>query len=206
MSRSIPMVLLALAACKQPPVAEQPPKETPMSTTLTQAAKLTVEDYDPMRVVQAVNALQPLGKEAALEQIASYVRRHPDPAESQGLFWVLRVLFDVPAGQAFPPVRLGQPSVPPPADPATMPRFPILLVQDIPFLVVTGYDLAGMPEPVDAHVAHFRSHGVLRSKPLSPSSTGVADELARQWRAAYGDAHAAEGQRAWQAQLARMAP
>src|SRR5690606_8565868 len=121
-----------------------------VTPVLDQAATMTVEDYNPARVIHAVNALVPLGKEAALDQISSYLKAHGQPAEVQGLFWVLRVLFDVPADRSFPPVRIGQPNIPPPADPGALPRFPILIVRDIPLLVVSGYDLGGLPEPVDA--------------------------------------------------------
>jgi len=211
---SVALVVTLGAACKQGPPVDQTSgagshgaKEGHMVTSLLdQAATMSVEDYNPARIVHAVNALVPLGKEAALAQISSYLKTRSKPAEVQGLFWVLRVLFDVPAGQSFPPVRIGQPNIPPPADPGKLPRFPILIVRDIPFLVVSGYDLGGLPEAVDAHVTYFRTHGVLRDNPLTPpsSTAGIDQDFLQQWRAAYGDAHLADAQRAHQSQLARI--
>jgi hypothetical protein len=202
------------AACKQAPAVDQTSepgsngvKEQDMVTTLLdQAATMSIEEYNPARIVHAVNALQPLGKDMALERIASCLSSHDKATDAQGLFWVLRALFDVPAGQVFPPVRIGQPSIPPPADPGKLPRFPIMMVQDIPFLVVSGYDLGGMPEPVDAHVTYFRDHGVLRDKLLSlPGSVaGLEQEILRQWRVAYGDTYAEEALRAMRPQIARI--
>lgn len=195
------------AACTHPAIAEQPStadREHAMRTTLLeQAATLTVEDYDPARVVRAVNALHVLGKERALDEVASWQRGHRD---AQGLFWVLRVLFDLPAGQAFPPVRIGQPNLPPPADPAALPRFPILIVRDTPFLVVAGYDLGGLPEAVDAHVAFFRAHGVLRDRPLAPpgSPAGLEQEARQHLAAAYGSVQVDEALRAVRPQLAKL--
>ncbi|HEX3477235.1 MAG TPA: hypothetical protein VHT91_19570 [Kofleriaceae bacterium] len=172
---------------------------------LDQVAAMSVDDYDPARVVRAVNALQPLGKDHALDQIAFWLRGHGN-AQAQGLFWVLRVLFDVPAGTAFPSVRIGRPNISPPTDPAAVPRFPILIVRDTPFLVVSGYDLGGMPEPVDAHVAYFRAHGVVRDRPLAaPASlTGLEQEIAQQWRAACGEAQLDEVLRAVRPQIRRL--
>ncbi len=172
---------------------------------LDQVATMSVDDYDPARVVRAVNALQPLGKEYALDQIAFWLRGHGS-AQAPGLFWVLRVLFDLPAGKPFPPVRIGQPNIPPPTDPAAVPRFPIMVVHDTPFLVVSGYDLGGLPEPVDAHVAYFRAHGVVRDWliTLPGSLAGLEQEIARQWSAACGEAHLDEVLRAVRPQIRRL--
>lgn len=172
---------------------------------LDQVATMSVDDYDPARVVRAVNALQPLGKDHALDQVAFWLRGHAS-ARNTGLFWVLRVLFDLPAGTAFPPVRIGQPNLSPPTDPAAVPRFPILIVRDTPFLVVSGYDLGGLPEPIDAHVAFFRAHGVVRDRLLSvpDSLAGLEQEIARQWSAACGEAQLDEVLRAVRPQIRRL--
>ncbi len=157
-------------------------------STLDQAATMRFEDYNPDRVIEAVNALQPQGKEQALASIKAYLARRASGHDATGLFWVLRVLFDVPAGQGLPPVRLGQPDISPPPSPEALPRFPIVLVQDVPLLVVRGYLLGGFPEPVDAHVTYFQTHGTIRGAPLAPlrSRERLTEEFARVWSAAYG--------------------
>jgi hypothetical protein len=163
------------------------------------------DDYRPGAVIQAVNALQPLGKERALEQIQDYLKQNA-AKDNYGLFWVLRVLFDVPTGQAFPPVRIGQPDIPPPTDPGKLPRFPIVIIRDVPLLVVRGYFLGGMPESPDAHAAYFRTHGILRTHPLAPptSTQGIESEFLQQWKSAYGDSYATEVKTTIKAQLARL--
>jgi hypothetical protein len=176
---SMPLVAVSVSACYT--------KDDRMSVaTLDEVAAMGVGEYDPLKVVDAVNALQPLGKERALDEISDRgdARGYP-----YGLVWVLRVLFDVPEGTGFPPVRLGTPTIPPPPDPAKLPRFPIVMVRDVPLLAVRGYILRGLPEPIESQVEFYREHGSIRSQPLAPpaSPEGVADEFARQWRAAYGE-------------------
>lgn len=157
---------------------------------LDRAARMGFEDYNPDRMIQAVNALHPLGKERAVQAIRAYLK---DKANDQlyGMYWLLRVLFEVSGGQSFPPVRLGQPDIPPPQNASALPRFPIVMVEDIPFLVVRGYALGGFPEPIESHVTYFEKHGQLRPSRLSPPDTldSIQSRFLDQWRAAYGEAY-----------------
>jgi hypothetical protein len=184
---------------------EQNSEPSMTMSLLEPVSNMKIADYDPGRVIEAVNALQPLGKTRALEEIESYLAGPGKGKESYGLFWVLRVLFDVPAETGFPPVRIGQPSVAPPARSGALPRFPIVMVRDTPLLAVRSYMLGGLPEPVASHVAYFRAHGTIRATPLSPSAS-TADleaEFEKQWSEAYGSAPA-EDVRTWiRAQLTR---
>lgn len=156
--------------------------------TLDKAAKMRFEDYNPETVIEAVNALQPQGKQKALESIKTYLGHKEASNDALGLFWVLRVLFEVPPEQGFPPVRLGQPDISPPSSPQALPRFPIVVIHDVPLLVIRGYVLGGFPEPVDAHLAYFQAHGTIRNAPLVPlrSRDGVTQEFTRLWSSVYG--------------------
>ena len=173
---------------------------------LDQASTMHFEDYNPVYVIQAVNALQPLGKGKALERIESYLESRDKNKDAYGLFWVLRVLFEVPAKQGFPPARLGKPTIAPPAKPETLPRFPIAMIKDIPFLVIRGYFLRGLPEPVEAHVDYFRAHGSLREQVLAPpaSMQDIEEVFLQKWKAAYGNAYTAEALETIKAQIARF--
>ena len=132
--------------------------------------------YDPLSVIQAVNALRPLGKEKALSVIGEYLRVTSDFDQTQeGIFPVLRVLFDVPEDPGYMRrMRVGMPTPRNPEDLKLMPRFPIVMQDDIPFLVVRGYILIGVPESPWSNVDHFWSHGTLRTEPLSPSEKPFA--------------------------------
>ena len=152
-----------------------------MISLLDKAAAMSVEDYNPTYVIETVNALHPLGKDEALDKIIQYLQNRGEENDVVGLFWVLRVLFDVPEDGSFPPVRIGQPNIPHPDVPQKMPRFPIVIIRDIPFLIVNGYTLSGLPEPVESHVAKYRDYGTLRGKPLVPadSKEGLEEEFLR---------------------------
>jgi hypothetical protein len=176
------------------------------TSVMDKALDMQFEDYNPSYVIQAVNFLQPLGKEKALEQIESCIKSHQGCGDNSGLFWILRVLFDMPNGMEFLPVRLGSPSIPPPPDPRKIPRFPIMMIRDIPLLIVSGYFLGGLPETVDVHAAYFRTHGIIRHNPLSPpqTMTGVENEFLEKWRDAYMDRYLPEVLETIKAQIARL--
>jgi hypothetical protein len=132
------------------------------------------EDPDPLPLIRAVNALVPLGKDRALAAIDEYLRvssSFDDPGRD-GVFLVVRTLFEVPADPGHLPVMMvGAPSPPAPVDPKALPRFPIAIIDDIPLRVVTGYSLAGHPESPESHLTWYRQHGVLRTRPLAPTLT-----------------------------------
>lgn len=171
--------------------------------TLARAAALTFDDHDPAVVIAAVNALVGQPKEAALDAIEAQAAAGGDAI---GLFWVLRALFDMPAEPGFPEIRWGDPDIEPPADPATLPRFPLVLAADVPLLAVHGYFLTGLPEPVTAQIIDYREFGRMRETPLQAPQDLAAAEHAflEQWRGAYGTARDAQARELVASQLARM--
>ena len=173
---------------------------------LDQVASTPVEDYNPADIVRAVNMLRPLGKEKALKRVDSYLESRDKSEHPKGLFWVLRVLFDVTEKRGFPPVVLGTPDIPAPSNPAILPRYPIVMTQSIPFLVVRGYTLRGLPEPVEAHIAYFRTYGTLRAEVLRmPSSMkGIEEDFLQRWTKAYDGAYTLEVLRTIRTQLAKL--
>jgi hypothetical protein len=129
--------------------------------------------YDPLALIRAVNALRPLGKDKALAVLTEYLRIASiyNDSGSEGVFLVLRVLFDVPADPGYMPhMYVGAPIPEEPTDPKRLPHFPLLLLDDVPLLLVTGYMLAGRPQAAEDHIAYFREKGHLRAKPLTPGS------------------------------------
>jgi hypothetical protein len=140
--------------------------------------------------MDAVNALSPLGTDGALEAIEAYLGRQDlDSDPKVGLFLVLRVLFEVPVDPGYhPPLRLGAATPPPPSDLKSLPLYPIVLVDDRPLMLVSGYALGGDTEPVAAHVEFYRAHGKTRASPLAPAGArdSVFDHFEATWRRAYG--------------------
>lgn len=158
---------------------------------LDAASGMRCDDHNPSRVIAAVNALIPLGKDAALLAIQRCATRQGSPDRTGlGLFWILRVLFVVTKEQGgYPVPLLGGPSVPPPSDRDLLPQYPIVVVDDVPLLAITGYTLSGFPQPVEQHIDYFRQCGSLRSDLLVPStsSSRVEEDFERMWRRAYPD-------------------
>jgi hypothetical protein len=177
-----------------------------LNPILERASSSDFMNYAPQAVVDAVNALHPLGKDGALHAIDAYLAQADQTADHHGLFLVMRVLFEVPADPGYhPPVRIGGSNPPPPKDPKSLPRFPILLIDDIPLMLVSGYALGGDPEPLAVHIQHFRDRGTLRAQPLKPSKS--KDALARYeatYRSAYGAGPSAREIAFVQGQLDRM--
>src|ERR1700726_851443 len=89
-----------------------------------------------------------------------------------------------------PPMFVGVSSpVLEPADKTILPRFPIVIEGEIPFLLVAGYMLAGEPQDPETHVAYFRSYGTIPAKPLNPTPKPFAaiEALAKSPRWIFGD-------------------
>jgi hypothetical protein len=139
---------------------------------IDKAPALMGREYNPLPIIQIVNTLQPLGKEKALAAIDEYLRvaSYFDSEAREGLFLVLRILFDVPEHPGYMPRIYAGASSPPPDYPKLIPRFPIVVKADIPLLLIYGYTFAGCPEPVEAHVDYFRKNGKLKDKPLLPTN------------------------------------
>ena len=155
-------------------------------------------DYNPLPVIQIVNALQPLGKEKALAAIGEYIRvsaRWKGLTGSDNMFLLLRVLIDVP--DSIDPrqiERFGMPSPAGPKDPHRIPRFPIVLVDDIPLMLIRGYALEGVPISMDRVLAFFRDNGQIRPAPLTPTNDPLSAIVhlmnSKQW--IYGDTNLQE--------------
>ena len=129
-------------------------------------------DFGPNRVAAAVNALLPLGKDRALAVLEEYLRLHVGLSleNRQRVFPILRVLFELPKSGVAPTMMIGAPMVERPKDQKLLPRFPIVLIADLPFYIAGGYMLAGRAEDPLSHIAKYRANGVLRSSPLAPPS------------------------------------
>ena len=144
---------------------------------------------NPLTLIQTANTLKALGKEKALAIIAEYVRV-ADPWGEFGNryrpYSVLLVLFNFPDN--VDPGKAGSfgaiiPSRP--QDPHLMPRFPVVIVDGIPLLLIQGDILAGLATPMEKILDFFRTNGLFCPQPLVPGNNPLAalnDLLnSRQW-------------------------
>jgi hypothetical protein len=151
-------------------------------------ALLDYENYRAKTVYNAVAGLMSLSKADALSEIETYLSEHPEAQSSIGLFILLRSLIEVGDDEVHPPMRLGKPDLDPPAQSSSLPLFPCVMVQDVPFLMVRGYALGGLPESVEDHLKFYRSTGSIRKtlKEYPDSRVEIEGEFSRKWDAAYG--------------------
>ena len=93
--------------------------------TINRAPGLFGHSYNPRAIIRIVNALQPLGKKRALAAVDEYLRvvSPHDRNPRDGLFLVLRVLFDVPKPPGYMPRMLV--GAPGPAEPEDREHWPI---------------------------------------------------------------------------------
>jgi hypothetical protein len=172
---------------------------------LAHAAAMGSDNYNPQVVIDAANALLPLGKDAILDAFDAHLAKERADFSSFGLFVLLRVLFEVPVDGAHPPMRIGAPDVAPPEAPLLMPAFPIVWVEGVPFNLVGGYMLGGHPEHVSAHVAHFREHGRLRAGKIVPGDKArCMAALEAQWHAVIGGVMPEQARFRLQTQVANL--
>ena len=127
--------------------------------------------YNPLAMINITNALQPMGKDKALDAIVAYHQSQlPKRLKDRDLFLVLRLLFELPSGIDAPKLSLGAPSPNPDEKKKGLPIFPIMLVDDIPILLVYGYDLVGEAQLVESHLEFYRKHGIMRKALLRPTN------------------------------------
>jgi hypothetical protein len=130
-------------------------------------------DYDPMTVVRAVNRLRAMGKPKAIAGLREYLRVATRDSQVEcGVILVMWVLFELPTDTGhMPSVAWGDLRPPPPIDLRDFPRYPILLVDDIPFVITNGWLLTGFVTPPQSYIDRFEKDGELRHAPLKPSKS-----------------------------------
>jgi hypothetical protein len=172
------------------------------AAALDQVTALTAEEFKPGAVIRAVNALQLLGLRSGVATLREWIaagRAHKGGETPDGIFAVMRLLFEPMSGLApepttsatlqsaarpgyLRPPALGQPSPAPQEDLKLTPYFPVLLMGDIPLSLVNGYMLGGLPEPAEMHLDAL-CDGVCtwRTSTLAPKTTGEVRYLLMHW-------------------------
>jgi len=144
--------------------------------------------FDPRSLIRAVNVLHALGKERALQALRAYDQlcgelsrgdRNKYHLDEYRILPIVQILFSHPT-----PFRLGEADVSNPGKPH-WPLFPLALVDDVPFLVVSGYSLAGLGERPSHRLTD--DLGPMRGEPLAPRRIALeaSDELIQSaaWKA-----------------------
>ena len=139
--------------------------------------------FDPISLIKAVNHLRDLGFDEAIRRLRIYhdltMKARSFNAQydldNQRLFLIIRLLFIRKDGNPrMPRIGLG----------ATMPRepddlydnwplFPLAVRGDIPFFMVNGYILRGLPESPLIHIKYCQKNCIVRKKPMAPSLSPI---------------------------------
>ena len=155
---------------------------------------------DPLHLIRVANYLRRLGKPKALAIVGEYGRIHDVAVNETWLFLLLRTLFDVPTPPGYmPDMIIGATSPRPPKKQTEIPRFPIVIVDDIPFSLLWGVRLLGRAQPIGQHVEYFGKLGTIRSNDLRPPDDPYPSFTkllaSKEWRVmatAEGDAHSVD--------------
>jgi hypothetical protein len=129
--------------------------------------------FDPGTHIRAINLLRAEDKSHVLTGLREYCSRNASDAlwssKSTKVFLLLRLLFiPTDTGTNFPPVQVGKPmdTETPPMD--DFPLYPLVLMEDVPLLIVSGYFTGGLMEQPSSHLDFCERHCELRSTALRP--------------------------------------
>ncbi len=139
-------------------------------------------DFNPAKLVRAVNHLIPMGKEQAIRKLREYLKvasnsgtserieENIDASDKTCVYLIIRLLFE----SADPAKELPEihtlPFLPLPHDhdKPLWPLHPIYLQDDLPFFLVYGGSMVGPTDRPENHVDWAEDHGTIRTKPLRP--------------------------------------
>lgn len=147
----------------------------------------TSRTHDPLWVIRCVNTLIAMGKKKAIFCLEQFMRVGSPRWDGESeLFWVMRALFEVPDTPGYMRVpMIGAITPRPPEDMTVSPRFPIVVVDDVPFSVLIGVMLGGSPERPLRALRGYYSKWPMRQQPLvppdDPFSSMTKLRLSPQW-------------------------
>jgi len=135
--------------------------------------------FDPGTHIRAVNALLAQSHANLIADLRDHVRTARNRA-GMGVLLLLRLLFEPIGSQtAFPPLCIGKLTDVDSPPLSEYPLYPLVLAEDVPLLIVTGFFLGGLPSDPWSHIKFCEEHCRMRSKALRPPDNplGLADDV-----------------------------
>jgi hypothetical protein len=124
--------------------------------------------WDPVWAIKMVNTLQPLGEGKALAAMQEFIRVTLYLENDDMMNLLLRVLYAVPKDPGYMPPFFSM--VPGNSKDPRVPRYPILILGDVPLLVARHLPFTtGPSQDFAKQVGFFRGHMTIRGKPLRPT-------------------------------------
>ena len=143
---------------------------------INQASRWPFTDPDGTKLIRAVNALQPMGKDKAIETLRSYLEIADTTGDDRRIvFWIVRILFE-PAGANGPMprpginVRLDGGQESKEAHIELWPLTPMDMVDGVPFMPGRLTDWSGPEKHPVSHLDWAEKFAKLRESPITPIS------------------------------------
>jgi hypothetical protein len=159
---------------------------------------VNTETYRIDPFIRAAVAMQSLGPSAALNELRAMAHTESNAARISVL---CRMLFTPKADSTLRPPFLGAPvfldGTIRLTSTTTWPLEPIEIVDGVPFLIVKGYELAGLPENAEAYLRHCEENGewssVRYSKKTEKQKSDALEKLLASplWKAPLGSSERA---------------
>lgn len=136
------IIILLFVTCN---VGKKPQPEV----TLSDLPDFQYGTYKVDPYIQVASDLQALGKESAVKKMRDYAQAIE---HDKKIIILCRMLFSAKPNSEFRRPRIGAPAFIGKTDYSDWPLEPIEIVDGVPFLIVTGYMLGGMPEPAEMYL------------------------------------------------------
>jgi hypothetical protein len=117
---------------------------------------LEARSYRVDMYIEAARDLQSMGHPAALRRLREMAH---DANSKTNVIVLCRMLFAPHRGARLRRAGIGQPWFPGATTQADWPLEPIELVDGVPFLIVRGYDVAGLVESVESYLEYSEANG-----------------------------------------------
>jgi hypothetical protein len=137
--------------------------------------------FNPLSLIRSVNGLWPLGKDKALQALRAYDqlcqsgdthRQFRYDLDEQRIFLMARLLFvRSDHDPRMPVMGIGGTYLDDLRDNPHWPLFPLALEDDVPFFLVGGFNLGGVPESPTVHLDYCAAKCQLRLRPLAPTAS-----------------------------------
>ncbi len=140
--------------------------------------QLSPETFNPAAILKTANKLIAIGNQDAYASLMAYAAKPRDPKSWQDriyrdyyIAWLCLLIYDPKPGSFLRVPAFGGPQFPPienytrdkGMESRDWPRFPLVVVQNVPFLLVRGYILFGVAEPGSEFLKDYQAHGVFRT-------------------------------------------
>ena len=148
-------------------------------SSLLQQVAANGRDHNPRCLLEAANIVLSQ-KEAQAMEILTLITNVDDATDirrSTAVKLLLQLIFEIDQRQTVVQMDFGEPMPSRPQSSNYISLFPLLIVDDIPFVVTRGYTVIGEPLRSRAYFDYYVKHGKLRKKTFRPTNDplGVID-------------------------------